>query len=372
MNLELHRCFRCGWCKYPSFFEDYTCPSYARFRFESYSPGGRLWLIRAWLDKEIEWSDHLSEILFSCVACKNCVENCKMDFRDEILDWIISARSKAIENGLAPPKVRDFLENILKYGNPWGLPRNKEASWIKELERYKDQEFLLYLGCECRYEERGAQMAKNVVEVLKKAGISFGVLSEENCDGNEALMLGELGLFEQLASKNVQNFVEMGVKKILTISPHAYNAMKRYAEGKFEVLHFTQLFSELLRKRKLSLSELEFKVTYHDPCFLGRHNGIYEDPRKILKSLPGLKLVEMKRNRENAFCCGGGSGNFLFDFLGGPSSPARLRIKEALETSAEILAVACPICRAMLEDAIKEEGRIEVKDIAEIVLISAK
>uniref|UniRef100_A0A7J2TIS3 (Fe-S)-binding protein n=1 Tax=Archaeoglobus fulgidus TaxID=2234 RepID=A0A7J2TIS3_ARCFL len=375
MMLELHRCFRCGWCKYPSGFEDYNCPSYARFRFESYSPGGRLWLMRGWLNGELDWSDRLSQIIFSCVACKNCVENCRMDFREEILDWIISARSKAVERGLVPPKVRDFLENLMKYGNPWGLPKSKQASWLGEMERFSGQDFLVYLGCECRYEERGTEMAWNVIEILKKAGISFGVLDDESCDGNEVLMLGERGLFEELASKNLQKFRELGVKRIVTISPHAYNAMKKYAGIKFEIMHFTQLLLDLIRKGKLSLSKLDSTVTYHDPCFLGRHNRIYEDPRKILRAVPGLKLVEMRRNRENAFCCGGGSGNFVFDFLSGSDSPARLRIREALDTNAEILAVACPICKAMLEDATKTEGlegKIEVRDIAEIVLSSAK
>lgn len=373
MSLELHRCFRCGWCKLPGDFVDYNCPSYSRFRFESYSPGGRLWLARAWLNREIDWSDRLSEIIFSCVACKNCVEHCKMGFKDEILDWIISTKSAAIENGLAPPKVRDFLENLAKYGNPWGLPKSKRASWIKEVKGYNGDEFLVFLGCECDYEERGAKMAKNFIEILKIADVSFGVLEDEICDGNEALMIGELGMFQQLASKNLQKFKEFGVKKVVTISPHAYNAMKKYTDRDFEVIHFTQLLLDLLKKAKVELSKLKSTVTYHDPCFLGRHNQIYEEPREILRSIPGLKLVEMRRNRENGFCCGGGSGNFVFDFLKGSNSPAKLRVREALNTNAEILAVACPICKAMLEDAVKDEGlNIEVKDVAEIILSSIK
>ncbi|MDI9611150.1 MAG: (Fe-S)-binding protein [Archaeoglobales archaeon] len=373
MSMELHRCFRCGWCKLPSDFVDYNCPSYAKFRFESFSPGGRLWLIRAWLNRELTWSENFAKILFSCVACKNCAEQCKMRFKDEIVDWITSAKSLAIEKGLAPPKVRDFLENIAKHGNPWGLPRAQRASWL-DLNKFEGEGDLLYIGCECAYEERGQKMAKNVIELFKIAGLSFGTLgNEEECDGNEAYMLGELGLFQELASKNTQKFKELGVKKVITISPHAFNAMKKYPDRDFEVLHFTQLLLELIQKGKLRLSELDLTVTYHDPCFLGRHNGIYSEPRKILKSIPGLKLVEMKRNKENSFCCGGGSGNFVFDLLGGSESPARLRVREALNTGAEILAVACPICKAMFEDAVKDEGSdLEVKDIAEILLRSAE
>lgn len=373
---DVHRCFRCGWCKLPSNFVDYNCPSYIRFRFESYSPGGRLWLIRAWLKNELSWSDKLAQILFSCVGCRNCSENCKMRFKDEVTDWITAAKRVAIEKGLAPPKVRDFLENLAKFGNPWGLPRSQRASWISGVKKYEGDEYLLYLGCECGYLEVGRKVAINVIEILKAAGISFGILGdEEECDGNEAYMLGELGLFQELASKNVKLFQELGVKRVLTISPHAYNAMRMYPARSFEVIHFTQLLYELVKKGVLKLSRIDCKVTYHDPCFLGRYNGVYLEPRMILQSIRGLRLVEMRRTRENSFCCGGGSGNFVFDLLHGLESPARVRIKEAVETGAEILAVACPICKCMLGDAVKDEGleeKMEVKDIAEVVLDSMK
>lgn len=375
MSPELHRCFRCGWCKLTSNFTDYNCPSYVRFRFESFSPGGRLWLARAWLNGEIAWSEHLAKVLFSCVGCKNCVETCKMKFRDEVLDWIISAKRDAVEKGLVPAKVRDFLENIVKHGNPWGLPRRQRLSWL-DLDKYRGEEYLLYIGCECAYEERGRGMAKNVIELLKVAGVSFGILGdEEDCDGNEALMLGEYGLFQELASKNTQKLREMGVRKVLTVSPHAFNAMKKYLGRNFEVLHFTQLLLELIQRGRLRLSELKCTVTYQDPCFLGRHNQIYSAPREVLQSIPGLRLVEMRRSKENSLCCGGGGGNFIFDLLKGSDSPARLRVREALETGAEILAVACPICKMMLDDAVKDEDLekyVKVRDVAEILLSSTK
>jgi len=377
---QIHRCFRCGYCKFPSDFTDFNCPSYSRFRLETYSTGGRLWLIWAWLKKEIEWSEHFAEIVFSCATCRNCVEQCPMGFSDDIVDWIVSARSDMVEKGLALPHIRDFLNNISKHGNPWGTARSKRDAWAEGIRRYKPgDEYFLYVGCVGSYEERGQRMARSFAELLDEAEVSFGILgAEEDCDGNEAYMLGEMGLFQELAKKNVQKFKELEVKKVVTLSPHAYNSMKnKYPRfGDFEVFHYTQLLSEMIQQGKIELSELKAKVTYHDPCFLGRYNGIYDIPREILKSIPGIKLTEMERTKENSFCCGGGSGNFVTDLLGGSEeNPSRIRVREAHETGAEILVVACPSCMMMLDDAVKDEGlegELSVKGIAELVKESSK
>jgi Fe-S oxidoreductase len=377
---QIHRCFRCGYCKFPSDFTEINCPSYSRFRLETYSTGGRLWLIWAWLKKEIEWSKHFAEIVFSCATCRNCVEQCPMKFSDDIVDWIVAARSDMIEKGLVLPNIRDFLNNISKHGNPWGTARSKRDAWAAGIRRYKpSDEYLFYVGCVGSYEERGQRMARNFAELLDKAGVSFGILgAEEECDGNEAYMLGEKGLFQELAEKNVQRFKELNVKKVVTLSPHAYNSMKnKYPRfGDSQVSHYTQLLLKMIQQGKIELSELKAKVTYHDPCFLGRYNGVYDIPREILKSIPGIELIEMERTRENSFCCGGGSGNFVVDLLGGSEeNPSRIRVREAHETGAEILAVACPSCMMMLDDAVKDEGlesELIVKGIAELVEESSK
>ena len=372
---QIHRCFRCGYCKFPSDFTDFNCPSYSRFRLETYSTGGRLWLIWAWLKKEIEWSEHFAEIVFSCATCRNCVEQCPMKFSDDIVDWIVSARSDMVEKSLVLPEIRDFLNNISKHGNPWGTARSKRDAWAEGIRRYKlGDEYLFYVGCVGSYEERGQRMARNFAELLGKAEVSFGILgAEEDCDGNEAYTLGEMGLFQELAKKNAQKFKELEVKKVVTLSPHAYNSMKnKYPRfGDFQVFHYTQLLSEMIQQGKIEPSELKAKVTYHDPCFLGRYNGIYDISREILKSIPGIELTEMERTRENSFCCGGGSGNFVTDLLGrSEESPSRIRVREAHGAGAEILVVACPSCMMMLDDAVKDEGlegKLTVKDIAELV-----
>jgi len=224
---------------------------------------------------------------------------------------------------------------------------------------------------------RAEKIARAIASLLQKARASFGVLgNEENCDGNEANILGELSLFEMLVEDNIAQFDNLDIRNIVTLSPHSYNAIKNdypSFKGNYNVLHYTQLFQELLREGKLYCTgTYDKKVTYHDPCFLGRWNSEYEAPREVIKSIPGVTLIEMERNRDSALCCGGGGGNFYLGLLGGSeSSPSRRRVREAVETGADVLAVACPNCLTMLEDAVKAEGledSLVIKDIAELLV----
>jgi len=373
----VHRCFRCGYCKFTSDYTDFNCPTYRKFRFETYSPGGRMWLIRAWLNGEIKNSDRFQEILFSCATCANCVEHCVFTFSEDLVNIFISAREEMINDGIIPPPVRDYLKNININGNPYKEPASERGKWAEGtlVETYKDQEYLFYIGCVGSYDERGKKIARAVGDLLVKAGVSIGILGDkENCDGNEVRTLGEAGLFQFLAEKNIALFRDLGVKKIITLDPHAFNTFKKdypALDGEFEVYHYTQVLAPLIQSGKIPIKELNDKITYHDPCYLGRHNGEYNAPRKILKAIPGIEFVEMDRNRENAFCCGGGGGNFFTDILGGgEDSPSRIRVREALDTGAGIIAVACPQCAKMLDDAVKIEqldDRLKVMDVAEIV-----
>ncbi|HEX2967100.1 MAG TPA: (Fe-S)-binding protein, partial [Syntrophorhabdaceae bacterium] len=378
----IHRCFRCGYCKFPAAWTDVNnCPPYARFRMESYSCGGRLWLTRAWLNEKLNWSEHLAEILYSCTTCRNCEIKCPLSFNIDIVNMVVAARSEMIEQGKVPPAVKRFLENIQVHGNPYGNARNKRAAWAEgsAIKQYKDQEYLFYVGCTGSYDTRASVSSRILGLLFGEAGVSFGVLgNEENCDGNEVEKLGEAGLFEMLAEDNIECFNGLGIEKIVTLSPHAYNAMRnlypRYG-GKYQVLHYTQMLLKLVDEGKLDVSQgFDAQVTFHDPCFLGRWNGEYEAPRRLLQKVPGLRLTEMEKNRDSALCCGGGAGNFEIDLLGGSdSSPARRRVREAAETGAGILVVACPKCLVMLEDAVKAEeleGKIAIKDIIEIVAVA--
>lgn len=375
----IHRCFRCGYCKFPVNWTDVNnCPAYARYRMETYSCGGRLWLTRAWLSDEIDWTEHFAHIIFSCTTCKNCEAKCPLRFNVDILKMITAAKGEMVERGTIPPVVKEFLENIQRHGNPYGTPKAKRGDWLEGtgIKPYQGQDYLYYVGCIGSYDTRAQETARALGAVLRAAGVSFGVLgTTENCDGNEVNMLGEKGLFEVVATDNIAQFKDLGVQRIVTLSPHSYNAIKneypRY-EGDFEVLHYTQLLRDLISDGTLDISKgFEAHVTFHDPCFLGRWNSEYEASRTILRAIPGVTLLEMEKNRDSALCCGGGGGNFYIDFLGGsPDSPARRRVREAHETGAHVLAVACPSCLTMLEDAVKSEeleDKLSVKDISEIV-----
>jgi Fe-S oxidoreductase len=338
-----------------------------------------MWLIRAWMEGELEWSESLGKILYSCTVCNNCVQSCKFPFNKDIVNMILAAREDMVAQGLVLPKIARFFRNIEAYGNPYRELRQDRGRWSEaaEIEPYRGQEFLFYVGCVGSFDEKGQRAAKALGELLLKAGVSFGILgSEEECDGNEVRMLGEGRIFQMLRDKNTELFQRAGVKKIITLSPHAYNVFRNEYPDSFEVFHYTKILGELIEKGRLKLSaKLNMRVTYHDPCFLGRHAGEYEAPREVLKANPGLRLIEMERNRENAFCCGGGSGNFYTDFFGGgENSPSRIRVREAYKTGADVLAVACPTCAVMLGEAVKGEGieeKLVVKDIAEILNESA-
>jgi Fe-S oxidoreductase len=375
----IHRCFRCGYCKFPPDYSDLdACPAYARFRLESFSAGGRLWLLRAWMNGELEYSERLAKIVFSCTACANCAEQCPYRFGEDVLKMMIAGKGEILERGLARSTVKRFLENVTRYGNPYGEPREKRADWAggNGVDPFDGHDYLLHVGCVASYDPRAGEIARALARLMKLAGVSVGMLgTDEGCDGNDVATAGEDGLFEQLARSNIERFEALGVRTILALSPHAFNAFTndypRFG-GEYEVVHASQLLRDLVAGGRLApASGVEARVTFHDPCFLGRWNSEYDAPRAVLKAVPGVELVEMSRRKASGLCCGGGGGNAFTDLLGGSEdSPARIRVRQALETGAGVLATACPTCLTMLEDAVKSESagdRIVVRDVCEIV-----
>lgn len=374
----VHRCFRCGYCKFPEDYSDFNCPSYKAFGWDTYAPGGRMWLTRAWLAGEIENSARFAEIMFSCVACDNCKTQCVFPkFKDFLPEIFQETRAELVGEGRIPPGVRDYFKAIAINGNPFKSPQAQRGDWAREtgLKPYTNQEYLFYAGCVGAYDEVGQKMAKSVGRLLMESGISCGIMgSEETCDGNDVRVMGEMGLFAELARANIETFQAKGVQKIITLDPHALNTFKRdypALGGSFKVLHYTEALADRIQKNKIELRDWPVKITYHDPCYLGRHQQIYKAPREILAAIPKAKLAEMSRSGPNAFCCGGGGGNFFTDILGtGEDSASRVRVREALETGASIIAVACPNCAKMLTDAVKMESmedRLEVLGIGEII-----
>lgn len=380
----LHRCYRCGNCKAPQDSPEFSCPAFNKNRMESNSPGGRLWLLRGLLNNELEITPSLSDLFFSCTMCMNCTRACSFEFSNDLTNIMMAANNYLVEQKIPaiPSSVQTYFENIYSHGNPWKKKPKDRDSWAAGLDipPYTEaDEYLLYVGDLGSYEPRSMKVARALGEILLKAGISFGILgAKEITDGNDSRLMGETSLFQYLAEKNIELFNKRKVRKVITLSPHAYNVFKNeYPKlgASFESFHYTRILKEIMDRGILKfLKPVERKVTYHDPCFLGKWNSEYHVPREILQGIPGIELLEMDSIKENSFCCGGGGGNVFTDILGGgENAPPRVRLGQAKATGAEILAVGCPGCMVMFEDAletIEKENKLEVLDISEILLKS--
>jgi Fe-S oxidoreductase len=359
---DLERCMQCGTCTG-------VCPwNLVRY----FSPRAMIRLAQFGLE------GFESEDLWRCVTCNNCVIHCPRGLH--IIDILRCMRMMMNETGSIPPSLKGPLGSASNRGNPWSGDPEERTSWAKDLETapfHEGMEYLFFTCCTHAYDARNQKAAKALIRVLKAAGVDFGVLQEsEQCCGDAIRKMGGEEVFSKLMDNNMGVFEEKGVKRILTASPHCYNAFsKDYVQfgGVYQVRHYTQILEEILAEGLLSpVRELGKTVTYHDPCYLGRHNGIYEPPRRVLRAVPGVDLVEMERNRDNSLCCGGGGGG-LWNEVPTDERFAILRVKEALEAGAEVMAAACPYCIIMFEDAVKTLGKeeeIRVADIAELVMES--
>jgi Fe-S oxidoreductase len=310
-----------------------------------------------------------------CTTCNMCVSRCPRGV--STIDIMVALRRILVEEGRVPITLRDALEAVFKQGNPWGWARNKRSEWaaglgIKDVTQGDKADMLLYVGCAPSYDPRVQKVSKALVNIFSKAGIDVGILgNEETCCGNEVRRMGEKGLFEMLVEHNLELFHKYRINQIVTISPHCFNALKNeYQDSKIEVKHYTQLLTELVDTGKLTFSNhFEKVVTYHDPCYLGRHNGLYDEPRRILKRIPGLELVEMLDYRENSLCCGGGGGRMWVE-TEKEERFSDLRINQAVEVGAKVLVTSCPFCMLNLEDSLLTMDKgddLEIKDISEIV-----
>ena len=369
-------CIRCGICLA-------SCPV-LHCRGDAYSyigPEFMLSLFRSEFDPRIEKSSMAiatQKGIWECTLCGHCKENCPQSI--PIPELILMLRKKTIENKatLVPFSIRDLNERLLNTHNPFGRERKERTDWERGLlfpPINQTAEALLYLvGCDQCYSPRDQVVARAMVDVFNRTGIEFATLgADEVSAGDPAFITGNMRLFSALAAINIENFKKHGSPRIVTTSPHDYSLIKNEYPalgGVFSVVHYTQLFEELILSGKIKLKNaVEKTVAFHDPCFLGRYHDMYEPPRNILKAIPGLKLVEIFPNRQQAECCGGGGGGNWIDLPAGERVSER-RLKQAIETGAEIIAVACPHCLFMFEEAIKTlgcEGQVEIKQVIELV-----
>jgi Fe-S oxidoreductase len=318
---------------------------------------------------------------WTCATCNSCVEHCPRGIG--IVDLIKSIRRQIVDAGLLPGGLNNPIKSLKKEGNPWGGKREDRLAWtqgVKVPAYQKEHEYCLFNCCTTAYDTslaKGGQKAGvALLKLLEHAGVSYGSLGTgENCCGDMVDKVGAADVAGDLKKKNTEMFLGAGVDKILTVSPHCLNTFSKDYEGlkKVAVEHYTELLDRRIREGSIKpVKAVNLKVTYHDPCYLGRHSKVYDAPRRVLTSIPGLELVEMQNNRERSFCCGGGGGGSWKE------SPAKetlgeIRIKEALGTGASVIATACPYCIRMLNEAIQllnVGNKIHVQDITELLLQS--
>ena len=340
-------------------------------------------------DKPIVGETISPDVLWSCTTCGACVNECPVDI--EHIDHIVNMRRfQVLVESEFPTELGGTFRNLEKAGNPWGANRMDRNAWIAECDfpveviegALPDEvEYLFWVGCAGAYEERAKKTTKAVAELLYMSGVKFGVLgARETCTGDPARRAGNEFLYQILSRENVETFKEVyvnykGKKKVVVTCPHCFTTIGRdYKQQGFELemVHHTQLLNTLVKEGRLKpVAPSSKKLTYHDPCYLGRHNQIYEPPRELLEST-GVDLVEMPRNKERSFCCGAGGGRMWMEEKLGTRINMN-RVDEAIATGAEEVAVGCPFCRVMVSDGVKgRESDVEVIDVAQALLRSVK
>ncbi|HLA26450.1 MAG TPA: (Fe-S)-binding protein [Syntrophales bacterium] len=356
------RCFQCGLC-------DVVCPWNRVTTFSMRK------LVR---EATFGLTDIESEEMWRCTTCGRCPQQCPRDVKQ--IESGVSLRRIATEYGVFPPSVkpiRTISGSLVGEGNPLNEERKKRTDWAEGLSVKtftEGMEILYFPDCYLSYDSRLKKVARATANILNKAGVDFGILgAKENCCGESIRKTGDEDVFKRLAKENIKTFIDNGVKKILVSSPHCYHTFKNeYPEFmvKFEVVHISQYVFALINEGRLELTkEYGKKVTWHDPCYLGRHNGIYDEPREVLGKIAGLELHEMPESRVNSFCCGGGGGRIWMETPKGERL-SDLRVEQAIGVGAQVLVTSCPYCITNFEDSrLNREGSevIEIKDITEIL-----
>jgi len=357
----LKLCYQCGMCTG-------SCPWNLVRNFS---------VRRIFHEAQLGATDFGSEEIWLCATCRTCVQYCPRGV--EIIDVMRATRRAIVSLGIGtvPDALRISAKNIAATGNPLGEAPEKRGDWAKDLRVKKftpDTEILYFPCCIPAYDPDVKKVSQATAAILNKLGVNFGILgSEERCCGEAIRKAGYEDVFHSLAEGNINAFNHNGVKTVVVSSPHCYHTFKNeYPElgGEFQVFHITQYLTSLIEQGKLNFSkELNKKVIYSDPCYLGRHNGIYDEPRKVLQSIPGLELIEFPDSHEDAICCGGGGGRIWQETVKGERF-SDIRIEQALEKGADIIAVACPYCFLNYRDSVLTMNKaeiIQVKDITELV-----
>jgi heterodisulfide reductase subunit D len=368
---QIWQCGRCGYCG-GGFPED-RCPSKFLGKLESTAARGKLLIARALMKGELQPTEELANRLYECTLCGSCEVICDTIIHLDLVDILEALRTDVAEAGFGPMvKHRIILDWIEKEHNPYMEKHINRLNWIKEgIELSGQSDVLYFTGCTAPY--RQPEIAETSMKVMEAAGVKMLVAPEEWCCGSVALRVGAKKMGLELAKHNVELFKSLGVKTIVTHCPGCYRTMKIdypkiLGEMPIEVLHFSEYVSDLLNKGTLQLKgRIDAKVTYHDPCHLGKHAGVYEAPRRVLESIEGLKLVEMERIRQDSWCCGAGGG-MKSAFPDSAIKVANERIVEAEKTGAQYLVSACPFCKQNLKEASElRSADLQIYDLMELL-----
>ncbi len=375
-KLGLEACTNCGRCQE-------ACPAYATGT--ALSPRRLVQSLKHELDTAAN-NERMRDLfdgvvseneVWACTMCGACIQACPVLIHPP--SYVIELRRGLVSQNKLDGKKIDLLTNLSRSFNPFGFPHADREPFARQLgvpilSENPNVEWVYWIGCAGVYDPRTQNVVKAMVEILKRAGVDFGILGgEEKCVGDPARRVGEEGRFQELVFQNLETLNRYKVKKIITHCPHCFNTLKNeYPQlgGEFEVVHHSVFIRDLVREGRITVTgEIIDKVTLHDSCYIGRFNGEYNAPRDILKSIPGVKLVEMPRTREHSFCCGAGGANYWYE-VPREVKMSTVRAREAQETDARLLAVECPYCLRMLGDANTVAGledTLKVKDLAEIV-----
>jgi Fe-S oxidoreductase len=377
----LYGCSHCGTCKDILNISAPACPAGERYQLESYFPSGKMLIARGVSTGELDLEDDdIRERIYACTGCLSCEQQCGVYHHQHIFEVIQALRTEAVTKGYLNPAYMVMVESLKNDDNVFGEPKAERGQWAEGLSLknagQEKTETVYHAGCMLSFDAELREVARSAIKLLKAGGADAGIMGiEESCCGGHAYEIGYIGEFTKYAEHFIETFNALGVSEVVTSCSDGYSTFKKLypkinIEAKFETRHITECLDELIKAKKLEFTKkVTMKVTYHDPCHLGRHlgdDGVYDAPRNVLKSITGIKLVEMERNRENAWCCGAGAGvSQANEELA--LWTANERLKEAKETGAAALVTACPWCERNFKDAAKKYGvDIQIYDIAEI------
>jgi Fe-S oxidoreductase len=377
----LYGCTHCGTCKDVLNIFAPACPAGERYRLESYFPSGKMLIARGVVNGVLDLEDdEIRERLYACTGCLSCEQQCGVYHHQHIFEIVRALRAEAVTQGCLNPAYMVMVESLKKDDNVFGKPKAERGAWADGLKiknaGQEKADTVYHAGCMLSFDPELWEVPRSAVRLLREAGIDTGIMgAEESCCGGRAYEIGYTGEFTKYAEHFIETFNSLGVNEIITSCPDGYSTFRKLypkidMEMKFGVKHLAEYLEELIKDNKLKFTrKVPMKVTYHDPCHLGRHlgnDGVYDAPRNVLQNIPGIKLVEMERNRENAWCCGAGAGVSQAN-AGLALWTANERLKEAKETGAVALVTACPWCERNFKDAAREYGAdIRIYDIAEV------